>query len=194
MKIKNLFLKNKGTVISLIIALGIGFIGGIGNMSQEEYNSLINQNQNLESEIVLLDKQLTDIQDDVNTLQEKKEEAERIAKEEAEKKAKEEAEKKAQEERERLAQEEAERLAKEEAEIAAQNQQSSSTYVVSGNNNYNNNSVVSETPVGEMVWLSATRTKYHRINNCGNMNPNKARQVTRESAISQGFEACKKCY
>ncbi|MGG7058350.1 hypothetical protein ACQPUY_02040 [Clostridium nigeriense] len=194
MKIKNLFLKNKGTVISLIIALGIGFIGGIGNMSQEEYNSLINQNQNLESEIVLLDKQLTDIQDDVNTLQEKKEEAERIAKEEAEKKAKEEAEKKAQEERERLAQEEAERLAKEEAEIAAQNQQSSSTYVVSGNNNYNNNSVVSETPVGEMVWLSATGTKYHRINNCGNMNPNKARQVTRESAISQGFEACKKCY
>lgn len=194
MKIKNLFLKNKGTVISLIIALGIGFIGGIGNMSQEEYNSLINQNQNLESEIVLLDKQLTDIQDDVNTLQEKKEEAERIAKEEAEKKAKEEAEKKAQEERERLAQEEAERLAKEEAKIAAQNQQSSNTYVVSGNNNYNNNSVVSETPVGEMVWLSATGTKYHRINNCGNMNPNKARQVTRESVISQGFEACKKCY
>ena len=178
MKIKNLFLKNKGTIISLIIALGIGFIGGIGNMSQEEYSNLINQNQNLESEIVLLDKQLSDVQDDVNTLQEKKEEAERVAKEEAEKKA----------------QEERQRLAREEAERAAQNQQSSTSYVVSGNNNYNNNSVVSEIPVGEMVWLSATGTKYHRINNCGNMNPNRARQVTRESAISQGFEACKKCY
>ena len=186
MKIKNLFLKNKGTIICLIIALGIGFIGGIGNMSQEDYSNLINQNQNLESEIVLLDKQLSDVQDDVNTLQEKKEEAERVAKEEAEKKAKEEAEKKAQEERQRLAREEAER--------AEQNQQNSTSYVVSGNNNYNNNSVVSETPVGEMVWLSATGTKYHRINNCGNMNPNRARQVTRESAISQGFEACKKCY
>lgn len=194
MKIKNLFLKNKGTIISLIIALGIGFIAGTGNMSQEEYSALINQKQNLESEIVLLDEQLADLQNDVSTLQEKKEEAEKIAKAEAEKKAKEEAEKKAQEERERIEQEEADRLAKEKAEIALQNQQNSSTYEVSGNSNTYNNSMVSETPVGEMVWLSETGTKYHRINNCGNMNPNKARQVTRDSAISQGYEACKKCY
>ncbi|MDU1279916.1 MAG: hypothetical protein E6342_14835 [Clostridium sp.] len=182
MKIRNLFLKNKGTIISLIIALGIGFVGGIGNMSQEEYNGVIDQKKKLDSEIVLLDKQLSDVQNSVDTLQEKKEEAEKIAKEEASRKAKEDAEKKAQEERERIAREEAER--------AAQNQQSSISYEVSGNNN----SVVSETPIGEMVWLSATGAKYHRINNCGNMNPNKARQVTRDSAISSGFEACKKCY
>ena len=175
MKIRNLFLKNKGTIISLIIALGIGFVGGIGNMSQEEYNGVIDQKKKLDSEIVLLDKQLSDVQNSVDTLQEKKEEAEKIAKEEASRKAKEDAEKKAQEERERIAREEAER--------AAQNQQSSISYEVSGNNN----SVVSETPIGEMVWLSATGAKYHRINNCGNMNPNKARQVTRDSAISSGF-------
>ena len=190
MKIRNLFLKNKGTIISLIIALGIGFVSGIGNMSQEEYNGVIDQKKKLDSEIVLLDKQLSDVQNSVDTIQEKKEEAEKIAKEEASRKAKEDAEKKAQEERERIAREEAERLAKEEAERAAQNQQSSISYEVSGNNN----SVVSETPIGEMVWLSATGAKYHRINNCGNMNPNKARQVTRDSAISSGFEACKKCY
>lgn len=52
MKIRNLFLKNKGTIISLIIALGIGFVSGIGNMSQEEYNGVIDQKKKLDSEIV----------------------------------------------------------------------------------------------------------------------------------------------
>lgn len=47
---------------------------------------------------------------------------------------------------------------------------------------------------GEMVWLSATGSKYHRINNCGKMNPNKATQVTLEYAIQHGFGACSKCY
>ena len=45
-----------------------------------------------------------------------------------------------------------------------------------------------------MVWLSATGEKYHSINNCGRMNPNKARQVSLSSALSQGFTACSKCF
>lgn len=49
-------------------------------------------------------------------------------------------------------------------------------------------------PVGEMVWLSATGSKYHRINNCGNMNPDKARLVTLEEALAAGMEKCTKCY
>ena len=44
-----------------------------------------------------------------------------------------------------------------------------------------------------MVWLSATGEKYHSINNCGRMNPNKARQVTLEQAKSMGYEPCSKC-
>ncbi len=44
------------------------------------------------------------------------------------------------------------------------------------------------------VWLSATGTKYHSIPNCGNMNPNKARRVTKSSAISSGYKACKNCH
>ena len=48
------------------------------------------------------------------------------------------------------------------------------------------------TPVGEMVWLSATGEKYHSINNCGRMNPNKARQVTLEDAINSGYDRCSK--
>lgn len=46
----------------------------------------------------------------------------------------------------------------------------------------------------DMVWISATGSKYHRINNCGRMNPDNAKQVTREQAVSMGLEACKKCY
>lgn len=45
----------------------------------------------------------------------------------------------------------------------------------------------------DMVWLSATGEKYHRIPDCGRMNPSKARSVTREYAISAGYDACKKC-
>ena len=47
---------------------------------------------------------------------------------------------------------------------------------------------------GGMVWLSATGSKYHSIPDCGNMNPNKARQVSRSSAEAQGYDACSKCW
>ena len=47
---------------------------------------------------------------------------------------------------------------------------------------------------GGMVWLSATGSKYHSIPDCGNMNPNNARQVPRSSAESQGYDACSKCW
>ena len=47
---------------------------------------------------------------------------------------------------------------------------------------------------GELVWLSATGEKYHSINNCGRMNPDKARQVSRSEAEAEGYEACGKCW
>ena len=50
------------------------------------------------------------------------------------------------------------------------------------------------TPIGDMVWLSATGEKYHSINNCGRMNPDKATSVSLEYAISQGYEKCEKCF
>lgn len=49
-------------------------------------------------------------------------------------------------------------------------------------------------PVTEMVWLSATGNKYHSINNCGNMNPKNARQVTLSEALERGMEKCSKCW
>ena len=47
---------------------------------------------------------------------------------------------------------------------------------------------------GEMVWLSATGSKYHSIPDCGNMNPNNARQVSKSSAEARGYDACSKCW
>lgn len=49
-------------------------------------------------------------------------------------------------------------------------------------------------PVGDMVWISATGSKYHRIPNCGNMNPDNATEMTRSQAEAAGYKACKKCY
>ena len=43
-------------------------------------------------------------------------------------------------------------------------------------------------------WKSATGEKYHSINNCGRMNPQKATQITVEQAIKMGLEACQKCW
>ena len=46
----------------------------------------------------------------------------------------------------------------------------------------------------EQVWVSATGSKYHNEPDCGNMNPDNARQMTRAEAEAMGLEACKKCY
>lgn len=54
--------------------------------------------------------------------------------------------------------------------------------------------VVVEPASGEMVWKSATGKKYHIINDCGNMNPNKATQITKEEAERLGLGPCSKCY
>ncbi len=45
-----------------------------------------------------------------------------------------------------------------------------------------------------LVWKSATGSKYHSINNCGNMNPDKATQITEEQAINEGLGKCSKCW
>lgn len=46
----------------------------------------------------------------------------------------------------------------------------------------------------QYVYLSATGKKYHRINNCGNMNPAKAVRVTLEEARNKGKTACSNCF
>ena len=50
------------------------------------------------------------------------------------------------------------------------------------------------TDVGTMVWIPATGEKYHSIPNCGRMNPDTARQVSRSEAEAMGYGPCSKCY
>ena len=56
------------------------------------------------------------------------------------------------------------------------------------------NSSVENTPVGGQVWISATGSKYHNKPNCGRMDPNKARQISKSEAESRGLEPCSKCF
>lgn len=45
----------------------------------------------------------------------------------------------------------------------------------------------------ESVWLSATGKTYHKINNCGKMNPDTARAVS-VSEAQKSYKACSKCF
>ena len=46
----------------------------------------------------------------------------------------------------------------------------------------------------DQVWVSATGSKYHKTNHCGNMNPDTAKKETKEEAEAQGLKPCGKCY
>jgi len=76
----------------------------------------------------------------------------------------------------------------------APQQSQSSQSVQAGTSHHSSHHGSSHHAVGSDVWLSATGTKYHCINNCGNMNPNKARRISYEEAVSGCYERCTKCY
>ena len=52
----------------------------------------------------------------------------------------------------------------------------------------------SSTSNEEMVWITATGSKYHNKNNCGTTDPSKASEISRAEAESRGYEPCKKCF
>lgn len=45
-----------------------------------------------------------------------------------------------------------------------------------------------------VVWLPATGEKYHKIPNCGNMNPARATQVSYAEAVQCGYGPCHNCF
>lgn len=49
-------------------------------------------------------------------------------------------------------------------------------------------------PEGTEVWLSETGHSFHKRNDCGNMNPKKAKLVTVEVALKKQKDACDNCY
>lgn len=56
----------------------------------------------------------------------------------------------------------------------------------------NGKSTIGSGGQGPLVWISANGNKYHRNSSCSNMD--EPWQVSRQEAISQGRDACKKCY
>lgn len=52
----------------------------------------------------------------------------------------------------------------------------------------------SSTSNEEMVWITATGSKYHNKNNCGTTDPSKASEISKAEAESRGYEPCKKCF
>ena len=60
----------------------------------------------------------------------------------------------------------------------------------------NQSDVVRQTqePQEEMVWISATGSKYHSRPNCGQMDPSTSWQLSVSEAEAQGYEPCKKCH
>lgn len=58
--------------------------------------------------------------------------------------------------------------------------------------NKDNKNESSKKPASKTVYLSATGSKYHSINNCGKINPNTAKSVSLESVIGK-YDPCSKC-
>ena len=54
--------------------------------------------------------------------------------------------------------------------------------------------MVPQQQTGALVWIPATGKKYHSIPDCGNMNPDKATQLTEAEAIQRGYGKCSKCF
>ena len=59
----------------------------------------------------------------------------------------------------------------------------------------NSNGKTVSLPPGTEVWKSKTGEKFHKQNNCGNMDSSAATLMTVEEAVRKhGLEACDKCY
>lgn len=52
----------------------------------------------------------------------------------------------------------------------------------------------SDSEADDMVWKSKTGKKFHRIPDCGTMNPDEAIEIPRSEAALQGLEICSKCF
>ena len=125
---------------------------------------------------------------------EAKKQAEEEAKQKAEAEAKIQAEEEAQLQAEAAAKQQAEEEARLQAEAEAQQQAAEEARLqAEAEAAAQEAEAAAAQPVEQMVWLSATGKKYHSIPNCGNMNPDNARQVPLSQAEGR-YERCKNCW
>lgn len=125
--------------------------------------------------------------------EEAKKKAEKEAKQKAEAEAKQKAEEEARLQAEAAAKQQAEEEVRLQAEAQAKQQAEEEARLQAEAAAAQEAEAAAAQPVEQMVWLSATGEKYHRIPNCGNMNPDKARQIPLSQAEGS-YEACKNCW
>ena len=123
-----------------------------------------------------------------------KKQAEEEAKQKAEAEAKKQAEEEVRLQAEAAAKQQAEEEARLQAEAEAQQQAAEEARLqAEAEAAAQEAEAAAAQPVEQMVWLSATGKKYHSIPNCGNMNPDNARQVPLSQAEGR-YERCKNCW
>ena len=92
-------------------------------------------------------------------------------------------------------------IKKQESSITSKEDNTTNTNTTNTNNssketqnslNKDNKNESSKKPASKTVYLSATGSKYHSINNCGKMNPNTSKSVSLESVIGK-YNPCSKC-
>ncbi|MFR5266120.1 hypothetical protein [Clostridium sp.] len=201
-----------GSAISIITGAIIGFNGTI---SSADYNTLLSHKKQTTSKIESIEQELNSkkqslsnleieenkISTEITALINAREEKERLAKLEAEKI---ENEKKA--EQDKIAKAEQDKINTEKNKESningntsnkgnsnsnASNKDNSNTNST-GNKSNGNSSTTQNTPIGKMVWKTATGKKYHSKSKCGNSKTSV--QITLEQAKNAGLTACKNCY
>ncbi|EHK2406483.1 hypothetical protein GNF54_04760 [Clostridium perfringens] len=199
--------KRKAFVIVALIGMIIGFT--FINPTQEDINKLKAEKTTVlakidssQEELSTLNKDIGDLQDKINKLNDEKQKQEQLLKDTTAKielKQKEEAEKQRQAEVEKQKQEEADKLAKADSISQSSSNNSSKNSNSNNSSNTNSNSYSSNNhqpskPVGDMVYITATGKKYHRKNNCGKTNPARTSYIPLSEAESMGYSPCSKCY
>lgn len=204
MNFKKFFSKNATLKIAALAIAGLGLVSGLGNgVSQEEFDSLVNSNKKVSTELDLTIESFSSLTEEVTSIESKKDILTnelsnlKLKKQEEEKRL----------EQERLERERLAKIEKEKEQEKIASIQSNNTSNTSSNNSDSSSSTNSSTrpnkpvtpdpveePVGQMVWKTRTGKKYHSTNNCGNTNSSNASKVSLSNAKSAGLTACSKCY
>lgn len=177
-----------------LIGIALGFLAPSSNVAREEYNNIILKQEAVKSELVSLDKRISDEEVTINNLKIKKEEKDNqleLARLEEEKLRE---ERKKLEEQNAKIKEENQKKIETSRSINNSSLKSNSRNVNNSNSRSINEEVSENEPKGQLVWQSATGSKYHNKNKCGNMNPAKATQITIGQAKARNLTACKKCF
>jgi len=184
---KNSAFRTRNLPVKILVGLGLSvfmFLFGLGGL-------LANPSANVDTT-----KQISQSNTQVAA-----DDAKKKADEEAALKADQEAKLKAQQEADAMAAQEAKQKAEQEAAAKAAQEQAAkdaaaaaavASTQTSSSSSASTSAQQTSPTAGVKVWLSATGTKYHRINNCGKMDPSKARLVNLDDIRGQ-YEPCSKC-